>query len=367
MTRSRSAVPCARHISLISAVALAAAAATACSAQTSSTADQASVVQANVQTSITWGACPPLATGTTRDPREKCGTVTVPLNYQDPNGKTITIAVSEIATAKPGKMRGYLLLNPGGPALPGLDMPSTMAPTLPASVLDEYGLIGFDPRGVGHSTPMSCGLPSSSDAAPFPYPAADGSIRQNIATARTIAGDCAKIGNELQYFTTASTARDMDRIRLALGAAKISYWGQSYGSYLGAVYTTLFPQHTDRMVLEGNVDPNDVWSQQIQLWNQGMNDRFPDAAGIALAPTLTTGFVAIQQVAPPTALAEAFTWTSFCASAGAAGAQALAGNLIAHLGITAAIWLPAAAAAIAVPAAILTRRLSHPGLGRHSR
>lgn len=214
---------------------------------------------------------------------------------------------------------------------------------------------------------MSCGLPSSSDAAPFPYPAADGSIRQNIATARTIAGDCAKIGNELQYFTTASTARDMDRIRLALGAAKISYWGQSYGSYLGAVYTTLFPQHTDRMVLEGNVDPNDVWSQQIQLWNQGMNDRFPDAAGIALAPTLTTGFVAIQQVAPPTALAEAFTWTSFCASAGAAGAQALAGNLIAHLGITAAIWLPAAAAAIAVPAAILTRRLSHPGLGRHSR
>lgn len=89
--------------------------------------------------------------------------------------------------------------------------------------------------------------------------------------------------------------------------------------------------------------------------------------GITLAPTLTTGFVAIQQVAPPTALAEAFTWTSFCASAGAAGAQALAGNLTAHLGITAAMWLPAAAAAIAVAAAILTRRLSHPGLGRHSR
>ena len=96
--------------------------------------------------------------------------MTVPLNYQDPNGKTITIEVSEIATAKPGKMRGYLLLNPGGPALPGLDMPSTMAPTLPASVLDEYDLIGVDPRGVGHSTPMSCGLPSSSDAAPFPVP-----------------------------------------------------------------------------------------------------------------------------------------------------------------------------------------------------
>lgn len=82
--------------------------------------------------------------------------------------------------------------------------------------------------------------------------------------------------------------------------------------------------------------------------------------GIALAPTLTTGFVAIQQVAPPAALAEAFTWTSFCASVGAGAAQALAGSLITHLGVTAAIWLPAAAAAIAVAAAILTRRLSHP-------
>lgn len=82
--------------------------------------------------------------------------------------------------------------------------------------------------------------------------------------------------------------------------------------------------------------------------------------GIALAPTLTTGFVAIQQVAPPAALAEAFTWRSFCASVGAGAAQALAGNLIAHLGVTAAIWLPAAAAAISVAAAIHTRRLSHP-------
>ena len=82
--------------------------------------------------------------------------------------------------------------------------------------------------------------------------------------------------------------------------------------------------------------------------------------GISLAPALTTGFVAIQQTAPPAALAEAFTWASFCASVGAGAAQALAGNLIARLGLTAAIWLPAAAAAAAVTAALLTRRLSHP-------
>jgi pimeloyl-ACP methyl ester carboxylesterase len=241
-----------------------------------------------VQTSIAWGACPPLAPGATRNPRQRCGTVTVPLNYQHPDGKTITIEVSELAAAKSGKLRGYLLLNPGGPALEGLNMPSTMAPTLPASVLREYDLIGFDPRGVGVSTPMSCGL-SQSFAGIFPYPAADGSITANIAQAKAAAKDCAKIGGELQYFTTANTARDLDRIRMALGVPRISYWGQSYGTYLGAVYTTLFPRHTDRMVLEGNVDPGDVWQRQIRLWNQGMNDRFPDAARVAAADNAHLG------------------------------------------------------------------------------
>ncbi|HEX3790656.1 MAG TPA: alpha/beta hydrolase [Pseudonocardiaceae bacterium] len=242
-----------------------------------------------VQTSIAWGSCPALAPGATRDPRETCGTVTVPLDYRRPQGKTITIEVSRIATAKPGRKRGDLLLNPGGPALEGLEMPSTMASTLPASVLDEYDLIGFDPRGVGHSTPMSCGLTGASAASVFPYPAADGSIQPNIDAARATAKQCATIGAELQFFTTANTARDLDRIRQALDVPKISYWGQSYGTYLGAVYTSLFPQHTDRMVLEGNVDPTKVWAQQMQLWNQGMNDRFPDAARVAAADNADLG------------------------------------------------------------------------------
>ena len=105
---------------LAGAGALAAAAVTACSAQPAGTAADvahAKPIQAGVQTSITWGACPALAKGATRDPREKCGTVTVPLNYQDPQGKQITVEVSEIAAAKPGKFHGYLLLNPGGPGL----------------------------------------------------------------------------------------------------------------------------------------------------------------------------------------------------------------------------------------------------------
>lgn len=338
MTTSRRGWSRIRRASLLGAAALAAASATACSsayddgqasaptARSAASAALADAVQPpGTQNSITWGACPPLAKGATRDPREKCGTVTVPLNYQDPGGKTISLEVSEIATARPGKMRGYLLLNPGGPALEGLDMPTAMAPALPASVLDEYDLIGFDPRGVGHSDPMSCGI---SPSLAFPYPAADGSITQNIAAAKSIAQACGKIGDELQYFTTANTARDMNRVRIALGVPRISYWGQSYGTYLGAVYTSLFPRQTDRMVLEGNVDPNAVWQQETEMWNQGMNDRFPDAAKIAAAgnASLRLGGTVAQVEATFIALADHLDKTP--ATVPGAGGASIDGSLL---------------------------------------
>jgi pimeloyl-ACP methyl ester carboxylesterase len=240
---------------------------------------------------ITWGRCPALAGGQTRDPHLACGTLKVPLDYRKPGGTKIEVAVSRLSTAQPGKRHGVLLLNPGGPALGGLGMPSTMASALPKSVLDRYDLIGFDPRGVEHSTPQSCGLQDPSVAGLFPYPAADGSITENVALAEADAKQCADtVGKNLRYYNTANTARDMDRIRQALGEKKISYWGQSYGTYLGAVYRSLFQHRTDRMVLEGNVDPTKVWADQVAgTWGKGMADRFPDAARVAAAQAGTLG------------------------------------------------------------------------------
>ncbi|WP_016823014.1 alpha/beta hydrolase [Streptomyces viridosporus] len=234
---------------------------------------------------ITWGKCPALAEGQTRDPHLTCGTLKVPLDYQNPGGTKIDVAVSRLSTAQPGKRHGVLLLNPGGPALGGLDMPETMASALPKSVLDRYDLIGFDPRGVEHSTPQSCGLQDPSVSGLFPYPAADGSITKNVALAKANAKQCADtVGKNLRYYNTVNTARDMDRIRQALGEKKISYWGQSYGTYLGAVYRSLFQDRTDRMILEGNVDPTKVWADQVaDTWGKGMADRFPDAARVAAA------------------------------------------------------------------------------------
>lgn len=271
---------------MVIATALTVAAATACAAAPDGGAAgevAPPVVAETADTArITWDGCPPLADGADRDPRLTCGTVEVPLDYLDPGGETIEVAVSKLPATTSRDRRGVLLLNPGGPALPGLDTPGVVAPTLPPSVLAGYDLIGFDPRGVGHSTPQSCGLDDPSLAGLFPYPAADGSIAGNVDRARTAAERCAaNAGDDLRYFTTANTARDMDRIRAALGEQKISYWGQSYGTYLGTVYASLFPERTDRVVLESNVDPSKVWAHATDNWGRAMSERFPDAARFA--------------------------------------------------------------------------------------
>lgn len=253
--------------------------------------DSPPAVDATPATSrITWGTCPTPAEGAGRDPRLVCGTLQVPLDYENPGGETIEVAVSKLPAARSRDHRGVLLLNPGGPALPGLDTPGDVAPTLPRSVLAAYDLIGFDPRGVGSSTPQSCGLDDPSLAGLFPYPAADGSIGANVDDARADAERCeANAGGKLRYFTTANTARDMDRIRAALGEKKISYWGQSYGTYLGAVYLSLFPGRADRVILEGNVDPTKVWAGAKDNWGKAMSERFPDAARVAAAQHATLG------------------------------------------------------------------------------
>jgi pimeloyl-ACP methyl ester carboxylesterase len=238
---------------------------------------------------LVWGACPPAPPDMVRDPRQECATVRVPLDYRKPNGRTIDVEVSRIATAKPGLRRGILLSNPGGPGVSGLDAPSLLAAFLPVHVRDRYDPIGFDPRGVGSSTPVTCGI--SPDTPPdlfIPYPAPDGSIASNVAFASTTAQGCAAhSGDLLPYLTTANTARDMDRIRRALGEPKLSYLGYSYGTYLGAVYASLFPQRTDRIILDSAVDPRRVWYDQFRTSSLGFALRLPDFTTWAAARDAT--------------------------------------------------------------------------------
>ncbi|WP_305785900.1 alpha/beta fold hydrolase [Symbioplanes lichenis] len=227
-------------------------------------------------TAVHWGACPV----TPADPRQECGTVRVPLDYRHPAGRQISLAVSRIPAADPAKRRGVLLVNPGGPGGEGL----TFRLAGSKAVLDAYDQIGFDPRGVGHSAPVTCGFTAEEMLPPQPYPAADGSIARNVTFARSAAARCeARSGDLLPHVTTANTARDLDRIRAALGEAKISYYGLSYGTYLGAAYASMFPARTDRIVLDSAVDPARVWYDSFRLQSQGIADRFPDAASYAAA------------------------------------------------------------------------------------
>ncbi|MEV4314378.1 alpha/beta hydrolase [Actinocrispum sp. NPDC049592] len=227
---------------------------------------------------LTWQPCAGL-------PLE-CATVSVPLDYRGPGGTKIDIAISRKKATNPATRRGVLLLNPGGPGGAGLDLPVVIGQLAPRSVTDTYDLIGFDPRGTGHSAPNSCALtPEQQDPTKIlPYPAPNGDISGSVAYSRQIAKQCNEnAGDRLPYVTTANTARDMDRIREALGERKISYFGVSYGSYLGAVYTTLFPQRSDRIVLDSVVDPRDVWRSVWEAWGPATEERFEDFAKWAAA------------------------------------------------------------------------------------
>jgi pimeloyl-ACP methyl ester carboxylesterase len=192
-------------------------------------------------------------------PRMTCSSVALPMNYANPTGKKVRIAISRIPhTTKASQ--GVLLVNPGGPGGSGLTLNGDLAPLL-GKVGRSYDLIGFDPRGVGLSRPaLTCN--TTLLAAPRPPSVPDDAAAEdaNVARVRQFAQDCGrKYGSDLKYFDTISTVRDMDAVRVALRAPQISYYGGSYGTYLGAVYAKLFPSRVKRMVMDSSVDPTRVW------------------------------------------------------------------------------------------------------------
>ncbi|WP_290056597.1 alpha/beta hydrolase [Amycolatopsis solani] len=233
---------------------------------------------------LNWGPCP---AGAFPTPDLQCTTVKVPLDYRDPGGKTIDVAVSRLPSKNPEKRRGVLLTNPGGPGGGGLDYPQLLKLVkLPQDVLDTYDIIGFDPRGVAHSTPVTCDLtPEQIAVGNLPYAHGPADVVKQAALAKQEAKQCAEAetASMLPHLTTANTARDMDRIRTVLGEPKLSFLGASYGTYLGAVYTTLFPERSDRIVLDSNLGPGGYDIAAMRGFGRGMEDRFPDFAKFAAA------------------------------------------------------------------------------------
>ena len=195
----------------------------------------------------------------------QCAKLTVPIDYADPAGTTITLALLRLRAS--GDRLGSLVINPGGPGGSGVDYARAARAVISDDVRKRYDVVGFDPRGVGTSSPVKCltdaQLDELIDADPTPDTPAE--VDSTVTLFRQFAERCKAGGGELLgHVSTREAARDIDVLRAALGDRKLTYLGKSYGTFLGATYAELFPRSVGRMVLDGALDPA-LTSEQISL------------------------------------------------------------------------------------------------------
>lgn len=196
---------------------------------------------------LSWSPCP-------GQPGLQCGSVLVPVDYAHPARGSLAVAVTQ-APATDGPARGVLVFNPGGPGESGNQILPLVLDKLPPSVRRTFEIVSFDPRGTGASQPLQCGTSPAAVASLLPVPAADGRPLPGTSVFASMVRACRQRAPGLfPYLDTEDTARDLDRIRQALGVTTIDYYGLSYGTVLGTVYADLFPHRVGAFVLDGAVD-----------------------------------------------------------------------------------------------------------------
>ena len=188
-----------------------------------------------------------------------CAAVAAPLDYRNPSGAKIKLAVVEHRATGP-RRRGVIFVNPGGPGLPGTEAIPAELSLFPKELLRDYDIVSWDPRGVGASTAVQCFANQAAENAFLgqygSFPSGRAQQRAYIAKWREFGKICAaRGGGLLKHLSTADTARDLNLLRQALGQTRLNYLGVSYGTFLGATYANLFPHRVGRMVLDGNVAP----------------------------------------------------------------------------------------------------------------
>jgi len=229
-----------------------------------------------VVAAIEWGQCDD---ETADDPALECAALTVPLDYADPEGETLDLALVRVPAE--GDREGAVLFNPGGPGGSGFDPIANSGTVIQSELgLERLDIIGFDPRGVDRSGGIKCVDDAFQDAHLYLDDTPDTPEEQALldeAEQGFNDGCKERYEDTLRFYSTENTARDMDAIRIGLGDEQISFLGISYGTYLGATYATLFPDRVRAMVLDSAFEPNgDTVEQQYLTQLVGFEGAFND-------------------------------------------------------------------------------------------
>ncbi|MBA3524567.1 MAG: alpha/beta fold hydrolase [Geodermatophilaceae bacterium] len=238
-----------------------------------------------------------------------CGTLPVPLDYDEPDGDQLELAVVRGTVQGPRDRIGSLVVNPGGPGASGNDLALNLAYALPLDVVRGFDIVGVDPRGVNLSDPVECISDAQTDAVfdAEPYARDDTEFAALVTLAEQVAGSCQDAyGDDLGAFNTTDSARDLEELRAALGDEQLTYLGYSYGTTLGSTYAEMYPERVRALVLDGAVDPTlgEMASARAQAggftdafaaFTQACTDNAPCAAGPDPAATMTSALDAARR------------------------------------------------------------------------
>jgi pimeloyl-ACP methyl ester carboxylesterase len=216
---------------------------------------------------LAWRAC---------DGGFQCATARVPLSYADPRGATISIAVIRHRATDPARRIGTMFFNGGGPDEQIQGFVSHNFGEFPAALRERYDIVTFDPRGFGYSTQVRCFATMAAEnkllAGLPPFPVGAGQEAAWEQTWARFDARCAAHGGALiDHDTTADVARDMNLLREAVGDRVLNYYGESYGTLLGATYANLFPATTGRMILDGNLNPA-TWTSRDGVLSSSLRE-----------------------------------------------------------------------------------------------
>jgi pimeloyl-ACP methyl ester carboxylesterase len=196
---------------------------------------------------IAWHPCPAV-------PTVDCGSVRVPLDWARPHGPQISVGVARHAATDPAHRVGSLFVNPGGPGGSGTQIAEFADLVFSAQLNSRFDIVGVDPRGVGDSTPVSCGAELNPPGYTL-FPRTEQQFRQMLAHNRVVGASClAGTGSLLGHVDAVSTARDMEVVRRALRSPTMTFLGLSYGTQLGANYAQLYPRRVRAMVFDGALE-----------------------------------------------------------------------------------------------------------------